>query len=63
MPTLSKQAVEIRRWRAKAKEVRTAAETLSNAVARDSLLEMAECYERLAANFEQFEARKLSRTG
>ena len=62
MPTRSKQAVEIRRWRAKAEEVRTAAETRSNVVARDSLLEMAERYERLAADFEQFEARKLTIT-
>jgi hypothetical protein len=62
VPIRSNRAVEIQRWRAKAEEVRTAAETVSNAVARDSLLEMAERYERLAAHFEQFEARKLSRT-
>jgi len=63
VPTPSKRAVEIQRWRAKAEEVRTAAETLSNVVARDSLLEMAERYKRLADHFEHFEATKRKETG
>jgi hypothetical protein len=49
---------EVQRWRAKAEELRTTAETLSNAVARDSLQEMADGYDRLADNMEALEAKK-----
>ncbi len=38
----------------KADELRAAADGLSNEVARDTMLEMADGYDRLAANMEQF---------
>jgi len=52
---------EVQRWRAKADELRAAAEMLSNAVARDSLLEMADGYDRLADHMEDLEAKKRAR--
>ena len=52
---------EVQRWRAKAEELRTTAETLSNAVARDSLQEMADGYDRLADDMEELEAEKRAR--
>lgn len=51
---------EVQRWRAKADELRVTAEMLSNAVAQDALLEMAEGYDRLADHMEDLEARKRS---
>jgi len=49
---------EVRRWRAKADELRAAAENLMNAIARDSLLEMADGYEKLARHAEGLAARR-----
>jgi hypothetical protein len=49
---------EVQRWRLKADELRATAETLSNAVARDSLQEMADGYDRLADDMEDLEAEK-----
>jgi hypothetical protein len=53
---------EVQRWRAKADELRAAAENVSNAVAKDSLLEMADGYVRLADHMEDLEARKRAKT-
>jgi hypothetical protein len=53
---------EVHRWRAKADELRAATEQLSNAVARDTLLEMADGYDQLANHMEDLEARKRART-
>ena len=52
---------EVQRWRANADELRVAAETLSNAVARDSLEEMADGYDRLADKMEDLEAKNRAR--
>jgi len=52
---------EVQRWRLKAEELRAAAENLSNAVARDSLQEMADGYDRLADNMEDLEIEKRAR--
>jgi len=52
---------EVQRWRAKADELRATAEMLTNAVARDSLLEMADGYDRLADHMEDLEAKKRAR--
>jgi len=52
---------EVQHWRLKAEELRTTAEMLTNAVARDSLEEMADGYDRLADNMEYLEARKRAR--
>lgn len=52
---------EVQRWRAKADELRVATGMLSNAVAKDSLLEMADGYDRLADDMEDLEARKRAR--
>jgi hypothetical protein len=52
---------QVVRWRAKADELRATAETLSNAVARDSLQEMADGYDRLADNMEDLEVEKRAR--
>jgi hypothetical protein len=49
---------EVQRWRLKAEQLRAAAETLTNAVARDSLQEMADGYDRLASQMEDLDARK-----
>ena len=49
------------RWRAKADELRATAQTLSNAVARDSLQEMADGYDRLADNMEDLEVETRAR--
>ena len=49
---------EVQRWHVKAVELRAVADTLSNAVARDALLEMADGYDRLADHMEDLEARK-----
>ncbi len=43
----------IRRWRAKAEELRTAADSMSNETARSSLLQMARNYERMAEQAEK----------
>jgi len=53
---------EVQRWRLKAVELRAAADTLSNAVAQDSLQEMADGYDRLAEHMEDLDARKRART-
>ena len=52
---------EVQRWRAKSDELRATAEMLTNAVARDSLLEMADGYDRLADHMEDLEAKKRAR--
>lgn len=52
---------EVRRWRLKADELRATLETLSNAVARDSLQEMADGYDRLADHMEDLEVKKRAR--
>ena len=52
---------EVQRWRLKADELRATAEMLKNAVARDSLLEMADGYDRLADHMENLEAKKRAR--
>lgn len=52
---------EVRRWRAKALELRAVTETLSNAVARDTLQEMADGYDQLADRMENLEAGKRAR--
>jgi hypothetical protein len=49
---------EVQRLRFKADELRAAADMLSNAVARDSLQEMADGYDRLADNMEDLEVGK-----
>jgi hypothetical protein len=49
---------EIQRWHVKAVELRAVSDTLSNAVARDALLDMADGYDRLANHMEDLEARK-----
>lgn len=57
---------QVERWRMKAHELRAASDGLSNAAARDALLEMAEGYDRLADDMEHLEikqrARKASRS-
>ena len=53
---------EVQRWRAKADELRETADMLTNMVARDSLLEMADGYDRLAENMEGLAAKKAART-
>jgi len=52
---------EVQRWRIKADELRATAETLSNAVARDSLQEMADGYDRLADRMADLDAKKRAR--
>ena len=52
---------EVQRWRLKADELRATAETLSNAVARDSLQEMADGYDRLADRMADLDAKKRAR--
>ena len=52
---------EVERWRLEADELRAVAETLTNAVARDTLLDMADGYGRLADHMEDFETRKRAR--
>jgi hypothetical protein len=52
---------EVQRWRIKADELRATAETLSNAVARDSLQEMADGYDRLADQMADLDAKKRAR--
>jgi len=52
---------EVQRWRAKADELRATAEMLTNAVAQDALLEMADRYDRLADHMEDLAAAKLAR--
>lgn len=48
---------EISGWRARAQELRTVAEDLANAIARDAMLDMADGYERLADRLEAFHAK------
>ncbi len=43
---------QVRRWRQKAEELRTEADHMKNPFARQSLVRMAETYERLADNYE-----------
>jgi len=52
---------EVQRWRLKADELRAVAKTLTNAVARDTLLDMADGYGRLADHMEDLETRKRTR--
>jgi hypothetical protein len=44
---------ESRRWRMKAEELRAIADCVSNEIARDTLLQMAEGYDRLAQQMEE----------
>ena len=53
---------QVQYWRAKADELRSTADMLTNAIARDSLLEMADGYERLADSMEDVAAKKAART-
>jgi len=48
----------VQHWRLKAEELRTTAEMLTNAVARDPLEEMADGYDRLADKLEGLEATR-----
>jgi hypothetical protein len=50
--------VEVKRWRMKADELRAAAEVLSNDVARDAVLEMADGYDAIADRVEDLEVKK-----
>ena len=52
---------EVNRWRIKADELRAVAEALSNEVARDALLEMADGYDRFADRMASFEVRNRHR--
>jgi hypothetical protein len=52
---------EVLRWRAKADELRAATEQLTNQVARDSLLEMADGYDQLADAMEDREIERRAR--
>jgi hypothetical protein len=52
---------EVQRWRLKADELRATAAGLTNAIARDSLQEMADGYDRLADHMEDLEAKKRAR--
>ncbi len=52
---------EVERLRLKADELRGAADTLMNAVARDSLQEMADGYDRLADHMEDLEIKRRAR--
>jgi len=52
---------EVERLRLKADELRGAADTLTNAVAQDSLQEMADGYDSLADHMEDLEAKRRAR--
>ena len=52
---------EVERLRLKADELLGAADTLMNAVARDSLQEMADGYDRLADHMEDLEVKRRAR--
>ena len=52
---------EVQRWRLKADELRATADMLTNAVARDSLQEMADGYDRLADRMEDLEVKRRAR--
>jgi hypothetical protein len=52
---------EVQRWRAKADELRAMTEHLTNAVAKDSLLEMADGYDQLADTMENREIERRAR--
>jgi len=52
---------EVERLRLKADELHATADTLRNAVARDSLQEMADGYDRLADRMEDLEAKRRAR--
>jgi hypothetical protein len=58
---MSNVSAEINRWRMKADELRAAAETLSNDIARDAILEMADGYDAFADRMASFEAKKRAR--
>jgi len=49
---------QVERWRLYAVELRTQAEGLSNAVAKDAMLEMAESYDKLADRMEKLAAKQ-----
>jgi hypothetical protein len=51
-------AVQVRRWRQKAEELRTEADQMKNPFARQSLVRMAQTYERLADDYEKKAAGK-----
>ena len=44
---------QVKHWRAKADELRAAADNVTNAIARDSMLEMADGYDHLADKMER----------
>jgi uncharacterized protein Yka (UPF0111/DUF47 family) len=52
---------EVQRWRTKADELRAATEQLTNPVARDSLLQMADGYDQLADAMEDREIQRRAR--
>lgn len=49
---------EVQRWRLKAEELRATTDMLTNEIARDSPLEMAEGYDRLADHMEYLVAKR-----
>ncbi len=52
---------QVQRWRLNAEELRARAESLSNMVAKDEMLDMAERYDRLADRMEELAAKELAR--
>src|SRR5215472_14447801 len=52
-PSITDALTRARRWRAKAEEVQTAAETMDNESARQALLNLARSYRTLAHNDEE----------
>src|SRR6266481_3378315 len=52
-PTTPEASAHARRWRAKAEEVRTVAESMSSKSARHTLLQLARDYETLADSWEK----------
>ena len=51
---------QVRSWRAKADELFARAEGVTNEVARDEMLQMAEGYERMADHMEELVIRRES---
>ncbi len=49
---------QVERWRMKADELRIAPEGLSNAVAQNAMLEMADGYDRLADTMDDLEIKR-----
>ena len=49
---------QVERWRLYAVELRTQAESLSNAVAKDAMLEMADSYDKLADRMKKLAVKQ-----